>query len=136
VAKYATAPIIAMTKYREPYPDLNPSFKVNMRPLGELKGQSAVAITNLVLPQLQRAFADAKVVQTPMEVTISGLKAAYARIDYTLRTGGEEFPTASQLWIIPRGDFFFIVGAGTRQDEKSGSRAEIDVIVKSLRLDQ
>jgi hypothetical protein len=67
---------------------------------------------------------------------VSGMKAAYARIDYTLRAGGEEFPTASELWIVPRGDFFFILGAGTRQDEKSGSRQEIDAIVKSIRLDQ
>jgi len=136
MAKYATAPMVAMAKYREPYPDLNPSFKVNMRSLGDLKGSSAVEIINLVVPQLQRAFADAKLVQPPKEVTISGLKAAYARIDYTLRAGGEQFPTASELWIIPRGDFFFIVGAGTRQDEKSGTRAEIEAIVKSLKLDQ
>jgi hypothetical protein len=136
VAKYATTPMVAMTKYPEPYADLNPSFKVNMRPLGELKGRSAIEITNLVLPQLQRAFADAKVVQPPMEVTVSGLKAAYARIDYTLRAGGEQFPTASELWIVPRGDFFFILGAGTRQDEKSGSRKEIETILKSIQLDQ
>jgi len=136
MAKYATVPMVAMAKYPEPYPDLNPSFKVNMRSLGDLKGSSAVEITNLVVPQLQRAFADAKLVQPPKEVTISGLKAAYARIDYTLRAGVEQFPTASELWIIPRGDFFFIVGAGTRQDEKSGTRAEIETIVKSLKLDQ
>lgn len=135
MAKYATAPMVAMTKYREPYEDLNPSFKVNMRALGELKGRSAVDIANLIVPQLQRVFTDAKVVQAPMEVTISGLKAAYTRIDYTLRAGGEEFPTASELWIVPRGDFFFMLGAGTRQDEKSGSRKEIAAIVKSIHLD-
>src|SRR5262245_44838968 len=35
VAKYATAPIVAFSKYAEPYPDVNPTFKVNLRPAGQ-----------------------------------------------------------------------------------------------------
>jgi hypothetical protein len=47
---------------------------------------------------------------------------------------GRELPTTSELWIIPRGDYFFLIGAGTRQDESTGSKAEIEYILSSISL--
>ncbi len=135
--KYATAPLVAMTKFPEPYDDLNPSFKVNIKPFGQLKGKAATDIIGLILPQFQKAFKDYKLVQTPIEVEVSGLKAGYARINYSLQTpDGSLFPTTSELWIVPRGDYFFILGAGTRQDEKTGSRKEIETIIRSVKIEQ
>jgi len=46
------------------------------------------------------------------------------------------FPTASELWIVPRGDYFFLIGAGTRQDEKTGGRDEIRSILGTVRIEQ
>ena len=135
--KYATAPLVAMTKYPEPYDDLNPSFKVNIKPFGELKGQAAKDIIGLMLQQFQKAFKDFKLVQPPTEVEVSGIKSGYARINYSLQTpDGTVFPTTSELWIVPRGDYFFILGAGTRQDEKTGSRKEIVNIIRSVKIEQ
>jgi hypothetical protein len=135
--KYATAPLVAMTKFPEPYEDLNPSFKVNIKPFGQLKGKAATDIIGLMLPQFQKAFKDFKLVQPPTEVEVSGIKSGYARINYSLQTpDGTVFPTTSELWIVPRGDYFFIVGAGTRQDEKTGSREEIANIVRSVKIEQ
>jgi len=80
--KYATVPLVAMVKYAEPFDDLNPSVKVNIKPLGELKGMAA-----------------------------------------------------TELWIVPRGDYFFLIGAGTRQDEKTGGRDEIGSILATMRIE-
>lgn len=135
--KYATAPLVAMTRFPEPYDDLNPSFKVNIKPFGQLKGQAAKDIIGLMLPQFQKAFKDFKLVQPPTEVEVSGIKSGYARINYSLQTpDGTVFPTTSELWIVPRGDYFFILGAGTRQDEKTGSRKEIASIIRSVKIEQ
>ena len=135
--KYATAPLVAMTKFPEPYDDLNPSFKVNIKPFGQLKGQTAKDIIGLMLPQFQKAFKDFKLVQPPTEVEVSGIKSGYARINYSLQIpDGTVFPTTSELWIVPRGDYFFILGAGTRQDEKTGSRKEIENIIRSVKIEQ
>jgi hypothetical protein len=41
----------------------------------------------------------------------------------------------SELWIVPRGDYFFMIGAGTRQDEKTGTRKEIQEILKTVKID-
>ncbi len=135
--KYATAPLVAMAKYPEPFEDLNPSFKVNIKPYGGLKGKSPREMIKLVVPQFQRAFKDFSLVQPPTEVEVSGIKSAYARMTYTMEIpDGRTFPTTSELWIVPRGDYFFMIGAGTRQDEKTGTRDEIQAILKTVRIEQ
>lgn len=135
--KYATAPLVAMTKYPEPYDDLNPSFKANIKPYGQLKGMQPVALINLVLPQFRKTFQDFELVQAPVEVDVAGIMSAYARMNYTMQIpDGRTFPTTSELWIVPRGDYFFMLGAGTRQDEKTGSRSEIQAILKSLKIER
>jgi hypothetical protein len=135
--KYATAPLVAMMKYPEPYDDLNPSLKVNIKPFGQLKGKDGKDVISLILPQLQKIFKDFQLIQPPMDVEVAGFKAAYVRINYSLQIqDGRTFPTTSELWIVPRGDYFFMIGAGTRQDEKTGSRQEIEQIIKSIKLDK
>lgn len=135
--KYATAPLVAMIKFPEPFEDVNPSFKVNLKPYGGLKGKPPQEIISLVVPQFQKAFKDFVLVQPPSEVVVSGIKSAYARMNYTMEIpDGRTFPTTSELWIVPRGDYFFMIGAGTRQDEKTGSREEIQSILKSVKIEQ
>lgn len=131
--KYATAPLVVLMKFPEPYPDVNPSFKVTIKPLGQLKGMDAKEIAGHLLPLLQRTFKDVSVVQPPEDVTVSGLKGAYLRVTYTLEAvDAGPFPTSSELWIVPRGDYFFMIGAGTRTDEKTGTRDEIQAILNTI----
>ena len=135
--KYATAPLVAMTKYPEPYDDVNPSFKVNIRPYGGLKGKTPEDLINLVVPRFQKMFKDFVLVQPPTEAMVSGMKSGYARMNYTMEIpDGRTFPTTSELWIVPRGDYFFMIGAGTRQDEKTGTREEIRAILETVKIEQ
>lgn len=134
MVKHATVPMVVLAKHPEPFNDLNPSFKVNMRPLGQFAGQPPAAILTALLPALTRAFADATLVQAPLATKVGGLDAAYLRIDYMLRAGDAEYPTTSELWVVPRGDFFFLIGAGSRRDEATGSRREIAEILESIRF--
>ncbi len=134
--KYSTAPLVAMMKHPEPYDDLNPSFKVNVKPLGNLKGTDPKGIVNLVAGPLKSVFKDFEITVPPTETTVSGLKAGYTQFNYSLSIpDGRSFPTTSEVWIVPRGDYFFIIGAGTRQDEKTGTRAEIQSILKTVKID-
>ncbi len=135
IAKYASAPVIAFTKYAEPYPDLNPSFKINVRPMGQFAGRSATEILSLIVPSLARTFPDMKVEQPPQPTTVAGQPAAYVKIAYTLVAGESRFPTTSEMWIVPKGSFFLMIGAGTRQDEANGTRAEIQSILSTLKFE-
>lgn len=134
IARYATAPMVALAKHPEPFDDLNPSLKVNVRPLGDFAGQQPTAILTALMPALRSVAADATLAQPPTPVKVGGLDGAYMRFNYTLRAGGAEYPTTSELWVVPRGEFFFLIGAGTRQDETTGSRAEIAQIIESIRF--
>lgn len=135
--KYATAPLVAMTKFPEPFDDVNPSFKVSLKPYGGLKGKLPQEIISLMVPQFQNLFKDFVLVQPPSEVAVSGIKSAYVRMNYTMEIpDGRTFPTTSELWIVPRGDYFFMIGAGTRQDEKTGSREEIQSILNTVKIDE
>lgn len=134
-ARYGNAPVIAFSKYVEPYPDLNPSFKINIRPLGALAGRSASDILQVVLPAMLRVFPDMTIEQAPMETVVAGQAGSYARFTYTLKTADLSLPTTSELWIIPKGSYFFMIGAGTRQDEANGTRAEIQSILSTISFD-
>ena len=135
VIKYSTTPLVVLTKYQEPYPDLNPSFKMNTRPYGNLPTKDPLEILNMISPMMQRLFKDYKLIEGPKEVTISGIRSGYLKIYFTLQSqGGDSFPTCSELWIIPRENFFFMLGAGTRQDEKTGKLAEIREIINSIEI--
>ena len=134
-ARYATAPVFAIAKYAEPYEDLNPSFKINVRPLSGFARSAPEDILAAALPMFSRAFKDVKLLEGPRSAQVSGHKAAYARLSYTLRWNGAAVPTISEIWIVPKGSIFFMIGGGTRADEKNGSRAEIRRILERLRIE-
>jgi hypothetical protein len=135
--KYATAPLVAMMKYPEPFNDLNPSLKVNVKPFGQLKGIDPKQILTMVSGQFGNIFKDYQVVEGPKDAEVSGIKSGYLRFNYSLQIpDGRTFPTTSELWIVPRGDYFFMIGAGTRQDEKTGTRKEIQEILKTVKIDR
>lgn len=134
IVKYANAPLVAFTKYAEPYPDVNPSFKIGVRSAGQLAGRDAKDVLAVVLPVVKKALADVVVEEGPVDTAVSGLPAAYVRMTYTMSAGGMKYPTTSEIWIVPRGSFFFLIGAGTRQDEATGTRAEIRSILEGVKI--
>ena len=65
-------PLVAMSKYKEPYDDLNPLLIVRIRPSpNELQ---STQILNAMLPSLQTALTDFKIQVQPEEVHVSGLE--------------------------------------------------------------
>ena len=134
--KYSTAPLVAMMKYQEPFEDVNPSFKVQIKPYGAMKGKPPKEVLEFLLPQIGRVFKDFVIAQAPAEVLVSGIASAYAKVEYTMEIpDGRTFPTTSEMWIVPHGEYFFMIGAGTRQDEKTGTRAEIREILDSVKVE-
>lgn len=133
-ARYATAPIVAFSKYKEPYEDLNPSFKINVRSIGGFAGHAPDEILLAAVPTLRRMFGDLTMENAPTRTTVAGKPAAYTRFAYTLRAGGKSFPAVSEVWVVPHGPVFFMIGAGTRADERNGSRAEVRKILEAVRI--
>ncbi|MCF6199102.1 MAG: hypothetical protein L3J67_06825 [Hyphomicrobiaceae bacterium] len=135
ILKYASKPLVILTKHAEPFNDLNLSLKISVKPLGRLKGVDPKRLLGLFLPRFKQMFKDFRLMQKPRDTKLSDLKAAYMRLNYTAVTkSGLTFPTTSEMWLVLRANHFFLIGAGSRQDEKTGSRAEIRKIVNSIRI--
>ena len=83
--KYSTAPLVAMTKYPEPFDDLNPSLKVNIKPFGKLKGVDPKQILAAISSQFGHIFQDFEVVQPPTDTVVSGIRSGYMKINYSLQ---------------------------------------------------
>ncbi len=130
----ANPPLVMITRHPEPYPDLNPSVQVGLRPLGQLEGKSASDLLTMMLPTLEKAYADFKIVTPVQPSTLGGHPAARLGISYTLKTtGGDSFPTRSDLVVVPRGRFMFFIGMG-RKPGDSEADADIDAILKSVEI--
>lgn len=134
VRKYASVPLYAFSRYLEPHPDMNASVKVNTRPSGSFAGRTGPEVLQALLPGLRSAMGDLKIVTAPEPTTLGGKAAGHIAMTYTLKAGGSSFPAASELWIIPRGDYLIVVGAGYRPDDKTGDRQAVLQIVNSLKL--
>ncbi len=135
VQKHARAPIFAITKYREPYNDLNPSIKITIRPAGGINKQNLLTVTKQVVTSMMGRVGKVQAMENPKLLSMSGFPATYTSVDYTLKTqDGLQFPVKSQMWFILKKELLVMVGAGTRQDEKTGSRQEIQKVIDSIRL--
>ncbi|MCW7468291.1 hypothetical protein [Leptospira kanakyensis] len=135
IKKHATIPFFAITKYKEPHDDLNPSIKINIKPAGNLDLSKPDMILKSITSVLESKFLNYKIIDEPKIVTINGKTCSFARFSYTLKIDEElSFETTSALWILPHNNQFFMIGAGFRTDEKNGKFEEIKKIINSIKL--
>lgn len=143
--KLSPAPLVAMVKHKEPFSNLNPSFKINVKPIGKFANSIAritktreilaKEILEEIIPNFKQILNNFKVRQKPVSLKISGLDAAYARFDYSLPVIDKKIlRVASQIWIIPQKNYYYLIGSITRQDEETGSRDEIKKIIDSIKI--
>lgn len=134
VVQHASAPLVVMTAHPEPYDRLNASFKANIRPFGTLPTRDPQQLLAMILPTLQQQMSDARLAVPVHAVQVDGRAGAHAVVEYTLRTAdGGAFPTASELWIVPAGDYFFMLGAGYAQGDEA-ARGAVSSVLQSIDL--
>lgn len=134
--KNVNIPIIAFAKYPEPFDDVNLSLKINIHPIGSYAGKTGLEILERMMPLIQKNMIDFEVLAGPEDASIDGLPAGYAKVVYSMVFGGVSYDIVSELWTVPRGDFLFVIGAGHRADEKTGSGSELAAIVKTIKIDR
>ena len=135
IRRYASVPLIAFTRYLEPYPDLNASVKLNTRPVGSFVGKSGQEILQAVLPSLQAVMSEVKIITAPETTRLAGKPAGHMALSYTLKSGSASYPAIAEMWVVPRGAYFILIGAGYRPDEKTGDRKTVSNIISLIKLD-
>lgn len=135
IKKGTSVPFFAISKFKEPYDDINPSLKINTKPYGNLQGKSLEYITSIMLTQFEKMFLDYKLIEGPKEYLINNNKSIYSKIYYTIKSkNGDEFKTCSELWLIDKGNYFYVIGVGTKQNESNCKRSEIYNFIKTIEL--
>ena len=130
----AALPLAAVTRHPEPHPDLNASFQVSLRPLGDFADMSPVELIDMMLPGLATAFEGFQVVAPTRSTTVGGLAAARAGFQYTLNVAdGRSFPTHSEIVVVPRGDFMFMIGMGRKRGDAEAA-ADQESMLASIEI--
>ena len=82
---------------------------------------------------LQRAFSDFVFVDPIQDADVSGMRAAYMKATYTLRTTDKrEHRVVSRTWLVPRGTFMYLIGMSGASQGDDVSEAEFAAALKSI----
>lgn len=134
---YDTTPLVTIKKYAEPYEGVNPHFKVNLKFLDDFDANRPEDILSALVAPLQTALKDMMVIEGPVRTEIDFLAAAYVKIHYTLQTQeGKMFPVRIDMWVVPRGRFFFLIGSGLPQDAHPFDQEAIQQILASIQIEK
>ncbi len=132
----ATAPLFVFSKYPEPFPRLNPTVQVVLRPRPASLPTSATALLRIATDTLQKAFPDFAVVDPIRETQVSGLPAAYMKATYTLKTTSQGHRVLSRTWLVPRGSFMFLIGMSGAPSGKDQAESEFVSTVMSISIEK
>jgi len=129
------APLVVIAKYPINHPDVNTTVKADAKPYGQLSSTSSgVDIINTLLPVFQKNFHEFQIEKGPFEVTLSGHKGGYIKINYVSVTTAGRYPSTSEMWIVPRENVFFILGGGYKRGAKEAPH-EIAQIIQSVSIE-
>lgn len=130
----ANAPLITLTKYPLSHPGIIPTIKVQYHYFPGATALGPEGVAKLMIGDLRRSLGDLTVVDEPAAIQVSAMPAAHARVSYTLRRGKESLGSITELWVVNRGNGFFVIGAGYAPDEPAVSLSEINAALASVRI--
>jgi hypothetical protein len=136
VRRYATAPLVVMTKYPEPYADLNPTVAVKVESVGSRMDVSPVTLLEMTIGVMERAYRDFTVTEGVVVTTVDGLEAAYMKADHLVMDAeGTEYASRSRIWLVPRGQFMFLIAMTGPQDGPDVSEEEFSTVLASIDIE-
>jgi hypothetical protein len=135
--KMADVPMVIITKYQQPYNNLNPTLKIDAKPAGDFKGTDPKKMLSGLISSMNDIFNGYKIIKGPSNAKVDGLAGAYVRFNTIMEfEGGQAYPSCSEVWLIPRGEHIFMFSANTRQDESNCTRDEIRKIIDTIKIDR
>ena len=129
------SPLVVITRYPEPYPTLNPSVAVTVVNL-PVEGMPPKDILNMSTEVLKRAYPDLTYVEKVQDANVDGIDGAYTKIQYTMDTGKQKFPTTTRMWLVPRGKVMFTVGMSGPQEGPDASEDAFKQILDSIKIEK
>jgi hypothetical protein len=134
IRKYPIAPVFAFFRCRTGRDGVAATVKVETQPADPSGQESAPHALRAAVGLFSKLVGDVKVATPPETVTLAGRPSAYSALTFTLRIGAKPYSVASELWAIPQGKYFILVGTTYAANDGTGARAAIMNIVNSLEL--
>ena len=128
VAKYATTPIVVITKHNPPTMD-NPTVSVVFKPIAPLEGWSPDKILGVYASDVKGKIVDAQVLIEPEVRSINGMQSGYMEIKYPSNMGEviRDSITAKTI-MVPQGKYMYLINMFSINDEPE-FKSIIDSIV-------
>jgi hypothetical protein len=135
VIAHMSKPFLVMTKPRQASPQ--PTITVLVAPLESTMSTDPVANLQSMAASGERAFVDYRIVEEPRSTDVGGRKGAYCKATYTMRLqDGETAPVSFETWHTVRGDYYFLIGAVSRQPEDASTENEIKEMLSSFKINE
>lgn len=130
----ATPPLVVIARYPEPSEKPNPTLKITLRPLGELRGVPALDVTRAVAQVMAGAVPSFALDGEIAPARVSGLDAGTFRAHFTLEVPrlGRSFVIKTQAWIVPRGDDGFIIAVSDPTNGAENYEADLEAMVSTV----
>lgn len=127
--KSSTQHFSALSKYEEPYPDLNPTIYSS--------GHSGPYTTpdsyfTKTIERLKASDSKAFVSQQTIGAVVGGYPAYYKYALCTTMIEGKPYPAIMEYWAIPRGKHMILLTYGASKNNWAENREEAMKIIESL----
>ncbi|MFN7139606.1 MAG: hypothetical protein ACK4UN_09720 [Limisphaerales bacterium] len=132
---HSTTPLLQITKHQEPFDDLNPGLTILLLPLEDASIERGKSLLEAIANGARNKHEDFKLIAPIKETSLKGHSAVHVEIQYTFEgPHGKPVPEGSEIWVLPRGNHFLLLGISVRQDEETGRREEFQPIIDSLKF--
>lgn len=135
-ARSGTPPLVAMTKYKEPYPKLNPSVVVRSWTFREQSNVEAVDLLHGLVVSISSNASNASLIQDAVQTVIAGREAARARMKMVVQgKNGLLHSTLDDLYLVPRTPDVFLITVSRPPDASAELEDEFRLILKSITIE-
>lgn len=109
LGKRESLELVQAALHEEPYAGLNPSIQVTLRPLRTLPSPAPVEALAPLVEALRKGRPDLVLLDAPQPATVGGRPGARMKARYTEALDGKPVQTLTRVWLVPRGDFAFVI---------------------------
>jgi hypothetical protein len=126
--------LVQIAYHEEPYAGFNPSIQVSLKPLASFPSKNMVEALAPLLAETRTKHADLIVIDAPQEAKVMGYAGARMKVRYSDTIGGEMLTVAARLWLIPRGNFVFVIGMSSRAEGAESGEGPFAGALASIRI--
>lgn len=128
------APLVAMVSHQAADKS-DATFKIQVLPLGDLKDKDLRIFLRQLSEKMKQSYKDFVLIQQPANSILSGLKSVDMIGSFSFQTeDGRSFPVLSHMWLVPRGDLFFMIAASADKSDEKAIQIELPKIISSIKI--